>query len=239
MIRAYDEICLGNATDSLGRMLDFAVHSMRIDAAQMMKLFIASGTAAYFGRGDMRLICGMSGIELTYEVLERSGLEYERATPRHTVSLSNEYWCGYALAYAQWSTAMSFDELLSSCSVSGLIADCGRERLALLESLPLDISEAERSEELRRFGRDFAESTAAKLSSPISGTEAPGGTALGRMRARCGLSQSALARASGVPLRTIQQYEQRQKDINKANFEYIAMLSAALSCDPASLLEHH
>lgn len=239
MIRAYDEVCLYTAADSLGRMLDFAVHSMHIDAAQMMKLFIASGTATYFGRGDIHMICGMSGIELTYEVLERSGLEYERATPRHTVSLSNEYWCGYALAYAQWLTAMSFDELLASCSVSGLIADCGRERLALLESLPLDISEAGRADELRRFGREFAKATAAKLTSPISGAESPGGTALSRMRMRNGLSQSALARASGVPLRTIQQYEQRQKDINKANFEYIAMLSAALSCDPASLLEHH
>ncbi len=42
---------------------------------------------------------------------------------------------------------------------------------------------------------------------------------------------------SGVPLRTIQQYEQRQKHINKAQAEYLVMLAKALCCEVDSLLE--
>ena len=41
MMRAYDEACLPLACDCLGRMLDYSVYSLRIDADSMMKLFIA------------------------------------------------------------------------------------------------------------------------------------------------------------------------------------------------------
>lgn len=57
------------------------------------------------------------------------------------------------------------------------------------------------------------------------------------MRTRVGLSQRELAEQSGVPIRTIQQYEQRQKNINKASAEYIVSLSKVLFCNPDELLE--
>ena len=239
MIRAYDEALLPLACDSLGRMTDFSVHSLRIDADSMMKLFVASGVAALFGRGDPRTVAGMSGIELAYKVLEASGLTYERTPARHTLSLSNEYRAGHALAYAQWESGLRFEEILERCSVRGLAADCGREKTALLESLPVDISDEDKAEALNRFGDSFSRSFAAKLLSPVgdAGDAGSGDTRLKKIRIKNGLSQSSLAKASGVPLRTLQQYEQRQKDINKARFEYIMMLSGALSCDPADLLE--
>lgn len=289
MIRAYDRILLASACDSLGRMIDYSVHSLRMDASSILDLFIASGTAALFGRGDIRLTAGMSGIELTYEVLERSGLTYERIPPRHTMSLSNEYWAGYAMAHAQWESGLSFDEVTGRLSIRDLIADAGRERLALLESLPLDISDEDKAAELRLFGESFAAKTAglithagdvsgisvggagnARDNRNVNGTgnsnsthaagrgatsvisardtrdsgstrstaAAPmGDTALKRMRQLTGLSQSGLASASGVPVRTIQQYEQRQKDINKAGYIQLVSLASALNCEPASLLE--
>ncbi len=46
-----------------------------------------------------------------------------------------------------------------------------------------------------------------------------------------------LATLSGIPLRTIQQYEQRQKDINKARFDCILAFSQALMCKPENLYE--
>ena len=236
MIRAYDEILMPRACDTLGRMLDYSVYSLRTDADTILGLFIASGTAARFACGDVRVTAGMSGIELAYEVLEKSGLSYERVPPRHTMSLSNEYWSGRALAYAQWQLGLSFEEIAAVCSARELIADCGRERLALLESLPPDISEDDRAAELQRFGSSFASSFADRLLSSAGGSDRSD-TRLKNLRIKNGLSQSGLAKASGVPLRTIQQYEQRQKDINRAHFEYIIMLSSALGCDPADLLE--
>ena len=62
-------------------------------------------------------------------------------------------------------------------------------------------------------------------------------TNLKRLRKSAGFSQRELAEMSGVPLRTIQQYEQRQKHINKAQAEYLVMLSKALCCEIDALLE--
>ena len=62
-------------------------------------------------------------------------------------------------------------------------------------------------------------------------------TNLKLLRKAAGLSQQDLVELSGVPTRTIQQYEQRQKNINKANAEHLLLLSRALNCDMAALLE--
>ena len=51
------------------------------------------------------------------------------------------------------------------------------------------------------------------------------------------MSQSELAEQSGVPVRTIQQYEQRQKRINKAQAEYLMMLANTLYCKAEDLIE--
>ena len=51
-------------------------------------------------------------------------------------------------------------------------------------------------------------------------------------REQAGLSQRDLAEISGVPVRTIQQYEQRQKDIRKAAYDTVCRLADALHCAP-------
>ena len=51
------------------------------------------------------------------------------------------------------------------------------------------------------------------------------------------MSQRELAEASGVPLRTIQQYEQRAKDINKATASNLFALAQTLGCKAEDLLE--
>ena len=188
MIHAYDETLLSKARDSLGRMLDFSAHTLHIEPSTMLALFSASGVASAFERGDIRTIVGMSGIELAYEILDRSGVEYERQSPRHTISLSAEYSYGSDLALRQWKSGISFAELCGSSSHTG-----AGEGASI---------------------------------SPLK-----------KMRMKNGLSQSQLAGASSVPLRTIQQYEQRQKDINKAGFEYIIRMASVLNCEPSSLLE--
>lgn len=62
-------------------------------------------------------------------------------------------------------------------------------------------------------------------------------TKLKYMRTRLGLSQRELAERSGIPLKTIQQYEQRQKNINHANVDYLIALSKSLYCDIEMLIE--
>lgn len=54
------------------------------------------------------------------------------------------------------------------------------------------------------------------------------GTNLKTLRLNAGLSQSVLAEISDIPVRTIQQYEQKQKNINAAKAETVVKLAKAL-----------
>ena len=63
-------------------------------------------------------------------------------------------------------------------------------------------------------------------------------TKLQTLRKNIGISQSELARRSGVSLRSIQQYEQRKKDINKAQALSLIALSKTLGCKAEDLIEY-
>ena len=62
-------------------------------------------------------------------------------------------------------------------------------------------------------------------------------TNLKLLRQKAGLSQRELAELSDIPVRTIQQYEHRKKNINKAQAEYLVMLSRTLCCEVEALME--
>ena len=51
-----------------------------------------------------------------------------------------------------------------------------------------------------------------------------------------GMSQSELAKASGVPVRNIQAYEQGYKDINKAQVITVLQLAEALEVDVYAII---
>lgn len=62
-------------------------------------------------------------------------------------------------------------------------------------------------------------------------------TNLKRIRTTYGCSQKKLAEMSGVSLRSIQMYEQRNKDINKAQSDSLYRLAKVLGCTMEDLLE--
>ena len=94
MIHAYDKLYLEKARAALARMLDFAVYDLHYDIAVFFDLFISSGVATLFEQGDVNTLVGKSGVELAYEVVERSGLTVERVKPRYAMDRSKEYWTG-------------------------------------------------------------------------------------------------------------------------------------------------
>ena len=63
-------------------------------------------------------------------------------------------------------------------------------------------------------------------------------TNLKRLRTLAGLSQSELARQSGVSLRQIQLFEQRQRDINRTQALNLLRLARVLCCRMEDLVEH-
>jgi len=211
MTRAYDKVYLDRARTNLGRMLDYAVHDLKYNLEYFFELFLSSGMASRFETGDFTVLAGMSGVELAYEVLRLSREERQQIAPSYTVERSKEYWTGWALAYYQWETALSFEEIKRVCSI---------QQIAELYSPYHEM-------DIRQFVDKMNELY--RSSNPE--------TNLKRIRQKAGLSQSELASLSGVPLRTIQQYEQRQKNINKAQVEYLVTLSKTLCCEIEALIE--
>lgn len=63
-------------------------------------------------------------------------------------------------------------------------------------------------------------------------------TNLKALRTAKGLSQSQLAELADVSLRAIQAYEQKEKDINKAQAGTLLKIARVLNCTIEDLLEH-
>ncbi|WP_313530710.1 helix-turn-helix domain-containing protein [Anaerotignum sp.] len=211
MICAYDKVYLDKARTVLGRMLDFAVYDLHYDISQFFALFISSGMAARYESGDFTLLVGMSGVELAYEVLENSGNNFNRIRPNYVSERSEEYWTGWALAYYQWETSLRFAEIIKYIPIKDVLA----------------LYSPYHEMDIRQFCDKMNELYI------VAKPE----TNLKLLRQNAGLSQRDLGELSGVPLRTIQQYEQRQKSINKAQAEYLVMLSQALCCEVRDLIE--
>jgi len=71
-IRSYDKNYLEKARVSLAQMLDFAVHDLKYDISEFFDLFIRTGYAERFEKGDANILVGMSGVELAYAVLDEN-----------------------------------------------------------------------------------------------------------------------------------------------------------------------
>ena len=211
MICAYDKVYLDKARTSLGRMLDFAVYDLGYDLEEFFNLFIKTGLADRFGTGDFSLIVGMSGVELAYKVLEESNITVNRGEVRYSLDRSEEYWTGWALAYYQWCTALAFKDIIGFIAINDI-------KDLYHPYHEMDIRQF--VDKLNEFYKEQKQDTNLKL-----------------LRSQLGMSQRELAELSGVPLRTIQQYEQRQKNINNAKAEYIIRLAKVLVCDVEDLIE--
>ena len=212
MTNAYDKVYLEKARTNLGRMLDFVVYDLKYDISDFFELFITSGVANRFGNGDFNVLVGMSGVELAYEVLEKLNISFKRVTPNYTVNRSEEYWTGWALAYYQWETSLNFEEIVRCIPI--------KEIQALYSPY--------HEMDIRQFVDKM--NSLYKLAKPE--------TNLKFLRQKAGLSQRELSELSGVPVRTIQQYEQRQKSVNKAQAEYLMALAKVLCCEMKDLMEY-
>ena len=122
MTHAYDELYLEGARRALGGMLEFAVYDMGYDIEKFFGMFIGSGMARGFGVGDCSVVAGLSGVELCYEVLRLSGVKHELVKPEFRYDPTPEYWTGWALAYYQWESGLSFAAIVRAVPVKEILA---------------------------------------------------------------------------------------------------------------------
>lgn len=211
MIHAYDKLYLERARTALARMLDVGVNDNGLSLPDFYQLFLESTVAERFQEGDYEMLVGHSGAELAWKVLESSYGPFEYKTPQPALDRSEEYWTGWALAYYQWRTALTFAEIQSVVPIEDI-------RAMYMPYHEMDISHF--CEAMDGFYRNAYPETNLK-----------------RLRVAAGLSQQQLADAVGTSVRTIQQYEQRQKNINRAAAETVFQMARILYCSPERLLE--
>ncbi|MCR4787514.1 MAG: helix-turn-helix transcriptional regulator [Lachnospiraceae bacterium] len=211
MIRAYNDLYLNDARKRLANSFDYAVYTLGYSLEDYHQMFIRSGYADRFGRGNVRVISGVSGIELALKVIEACTGEYTPLERIYHNGKTPEYWVGWALAFYQWYSACSFDTLQKEVPISSML-------LMYDKYHEMDIMHfVDRVDQMRQQNRIYSY--------------------LRIYREKSGLSQSELARITDIPVRTIQQYEQRQKSINHARAEYVIALANALNVQPVQLME--
>ena len=213
MMGAYSELYLDDAMNNLGDMVEFAVCDLGFDPDEFFGWYISSGIASKFEKGNPKYIAGMSGFELAEAVLAETNVSYEKCEPTYAEFKGREYWAGWILAYYQWETGKRFEDIVKD----GLT-------LSTVFSMYI-LHEAHESK--------FVESA----NEIIARNKENRKTKLFEIRKARGFTQQELSDASGVTLRMIQLYEQRQNDITKAQVTVVINLAKALGCDVEDLLE--
>lgn len=210
-MHAYNEIYLDSSTRVLGNAIDYAVNELKMDIDEFAKRFIVSEVSKQFAIGNPRYIAGMNGYDIDVEILKLQEEEDKLPEYKEYLDKSPEYWCGYVLAYFQWYKDESFSRILASTKASDIVAMYEiYHEMDLMKTV--EVLEA-------NIKKRFPE------------------TRLATIRKLLAISQAELARRSGVSLRQIQLFEQRQRDINSAKLSTIYSLSKVLGCKVEELVE--
>lgn len=212
MIHAYNQCYLDDARENLGEAIDWAVRGYGLSLQEFSRLWAESSVAREFGNANPKYLVGMSGWELCQSVLERAGRAMRPTNAEPLYGGSPEHWCGWSLAFCQWWTGNSFANILKD--------------MPLTEFLQMYPTMHEASDER------FLEAVEHRLAHKALPTH------LHLLRVERGLTQAMLCRISGTNLRTLQQYESRAKDINKASAQTLLALSRALYCRMEDLMEY-
>lgn len=209
--RAYDEEYISGAQRILGDAVDFAVMSLELEPDLFGNAFAVSDSSKQFAIGNPRYVAGMNGCELARKVLAETNIFFKDREDEMFIDKSPEYWAGWALAFYQWFSCRSFMEILNAVSLETMIG-----MYPLYHEMDI---------------MQFVDRMQEMLKSAYPHTK------LRIRRETCGLSQSEAAAKANVPLRQIQLFEQRRRDINKTAAETLFKLSKALHCRMEDLME--
>ncbi len=205
MIKAYNDVYVGDVAESLGIMFECAVDN-GLDPKIFWNTFINSNVAKQIEKGNPKYLC-CSFFDYLQEMYH-GRMEF---SDEQEIALNEFYWAGWILAQYQQRTGKSFYKINNTLPIEKVL------------NLYPTLHEAD----ITKFF-DVADEYFKKTQKE---------TNLKTIRTAAGFSQSELAKKAEVELRSIQMYEQRRNDINKAQVETIYKLSRALGCNIEDLLE--
>ena len=212
MTHAYNKSYLSNAKNRLAQFFDYTINDCKFNSDWTAMMFVQSGYAEQFERGNPAVLAGMSGIELAHRVINKIYKEKELPPPSFRDDKSPEYWAGWALAEYQWYTGKRFKDIFEYAPLSKIV------------SMYSIYHEMDITQFIDTMNQLYDKKDA--------------DTKLKQIRESRGLSQTELAVESGVHLRSIQMYEQKANDIDKAQAKTLYKLSRVLGCEIEDLLEN-
>ncbi|MBQ9044112.1 MAG: helix-turn-helix transcriptional regulator [Eggerthellaceae bacterium] len=198
------------AQETLAEMFDIGVNECGIEGGDLVAAFIASGLDREFEHLNPVYVAGKSAIELI-ELLAPF-LDVDVDLPRVVVAAPLvDYWVGWSVANYQYETGTPYRRMFEAVPYEEFAASYH------------PLHEAPESKFIEVFEKRIREK-----GSP---------TRLSVQRRVAGMSQAELAEQAGVGLRSIQMYEQRNKNINHASAETLLRLSRVLHCGMEDLME--
>lgn len=212
MIHAYSESYLYDAKQNLAECFDYAISNCRFNADIFSRLFVQSGYADKFERGNPAIVSGISGIELAQEIIMYAYMNYKFPEKIFSEERSEVYWAGWALAEYQWATCRRFKDIFSRIPLSEIVT---------MYSVYHEMDIGHFIEDMNKNNMSITQEIHLKT-----------------IRENRGISQVELAALSGVKLRSIQMYEQKVNNIDKAQARTLYKLSRVLGCSIEDLLEN-
>ncbi len=209
-MNAYDIDYVYHAQKNFGHMVDFAVNTCDCDIDEFFAMFLASSISLQFENGNPAYIAGKTGPELARLVVRE--IKDKEIAEQDVMFLdkSPEYWLGWSLCFYAWKKNYKFAYILKAVPAGDMIG--------MYDTL--------HEADITKFIAAMDERLAEHYTS----------TALTRRRNELGISQSELASRSGVNVRVIQSYEQKLRDISKAQLTIVSSLAQALECSVEDLL---
>ena len=212
MTHAYSELYLSDAQIFLAKAFDYALGDCGLEADWFGTVFARSPLCRQFETGSPAVVSGKAGDEAIREMMEPIMPEEKLPEASFTEGRSPSYWAGWALAYYQWFTGRRLKDVFARVPLSEILS-----MYRLYHEMDLT---------------NFVEDLDGKYAAVTPETK------LKKVRESRGLSQSGLASLSGVTKRSIQLYEQRVNDIDKAQAQTLYKLSRVLGCQIEDLLEN-
>lgn len=209
---AYNECYLLDAKKHLATCFDYAINDCKMNQDDFLFMFLNSNYSKLFETGDPGVISGRSGIELARDIISERNKNFVFVEREYKLSKTKVYWALYYLAEYQWKIGRSFKDIFYRITLKDII----------------DMYHPYHEMDVSKFIEDLdniilTKNVNAKLKT---------------IRTQNGLSQSELAKLSGVNLRSIQMYEQKQNDIDKAQAKTLYSLASVLHCNIEDLLEN-
>ena len=196
--------------ETIAVCFDFAINTLKIKPDIFVNIFINSKAINKIEIMHPGYFFGMSGIEICQNILDEANIKYDKSIEYESLDRNIYYWLGDSLAYYAFNKNYRYKYIFSFVSIESLLKMYDKYH-------EIDISYfVNKLDEYRKL-------------SPSK---------LKNIRENRRLSQNDLSLYSMVSLRTIRAYEQKQKDINKAEVMTVLKLAHTLNCSIDDILEY-